>query len=188
MKYLLTSIAILGCVACGSLKPQPKTSSTRPFPADWLGYWQGDLVIYTAKGAVDTLPMALNKKKISAGRWEWSIIYNRGVAGKEETRAYELIAVDSTKGHYRVDEKDGILLDSYLRGGNLYSRFDVMGSLLESVERMEGEKLVFEIFSGPQNPAMLFTSGDTIIGKDTVPPVRSYPLPVMQRAILSRSK
>jgi len=183
-------LAILLLAACIPASKRTQTPSLPHFPQDWLGYWTGDLYIYTAKGAVDTVPMALNHVAKNDSTWAWEIIYNKGVAGKEETRAYELHAVDAAKGHYYVDEKDGILLDSYVRGNALISRFEVMGSLLESVERIENahtieKTLIFEIFSG--NSTAIRTSGDTIIGKDTIPPVKSFAIPVMQRAELRKN-
>lgn len=185
MKYpLLLLFLPLLWFGCNPASDKKASHELPKFPQDWLGIWEGDLYIYTAKGVVDTLPMALNHAVKNDSVYAWEIIYNKGIAGKEETRAYELHTVNAAKGHYFVDEKDGILLDSYVRGNALISRFEVMGSLLESVERIEDDKLIFEIFSG--NNLAIRTSGDTIIGKDTIPAVKSFSISVMQRAVLHK--
>lgn len=180
ISYLLALLLL----SCHATRPTQAPQQNASFPADWLGHWQGDLLIYSPKGVIDTVPMALIHEPLSDGRWKWEIIYNRGIKGKEERRAYELFTVNAENGHFCVDEKDGILLDSYVRGNVLYSRFEVMGTVLESAERIENDCLVFEIWSGSQ--AKIRTSGDTIIGQDTIPAVHSYPVLYMQRAYLYR--
>jgi len=49
---------------------------------------------------------------------------------------------------------------------------------------LQGDKLVWEIIAGSLTETT--STGDTVDGTDTIPEVRSYPINVMQRAILER--
>ena len=49
---------------------------------------------------------------------------------RTEPRRYELIpAGDADPGHFIMDEKSGLLLDSYLDGSSLFSAFYISGKL-----------------------------------------------------------
>ncbi len=101
------------------------------FPDDWLGFWEGDLHIYDEMGLQQSLPMALDNSITGVkGQFTWAIIYGTdSIAGR---RDYLLKEVDKNKGHYMVDEKNGILLDAYLIDNELVSVFEVMGNSLTS--------------------------------------------------------
>ena len=101
------------------------------FPDDWLGFWEGDLHIYDEMGLQQSLPMSLDNSITGVkGQFTWAIIYGTdSIAGR---RDYLLKEVDKNKGHYMVDEKNGILLDAYLIDNELVSVFEVMGNSLTS--------------------------------------------------------
>ncbi|RMG22153.1 MAG: hypothetical protein D6730_17060 [Bacteroidetes bacterium] len=152
----------------------------RSFPSDWEGQWQGTLHIF--KAGADTaqqVAMALRLFPLdSTGHWQWHIIYGSGKA--RTVREYELVVQDSLKGHYLIDEKNGILLDSYLLGNSFCSLFEVGSSSLLVTYRLEGETLIFEVVAGKSEP--LRQSG----GEGDIPPVQSYELSVKQCARLQR--
>lgn len=110
--------------------------------------------------------------------WDWHIIYGADVeAGR---RAYTLHTRDAAKGHYVIDEHNGIILDAHLLGGTLYSRFVVAGNLLTTMTRKQGNQIIFEIISGKQEPTNI--TGNI----DDIPEVQSFNINVQQRAVLSR--
>ena len=148
------------------------------FPADWEGTWEGDLKIFQANQEVQRVNMALQIEPISDSVWTWVIQY-----GPEETgrRDYQLLRVNQATGHYAIDEKNGILLDAYYQAGTLYSRFSVMKGLLTSRIQWVDGTLSYEIISGPLEPVA--ETGGT---SEEVPPVQSYGIPTLQRAILTR--
>ena len=153
------------------------------FPHDWLGYWVGDLYIYNEQGLKQILPMALDNSVTDfSGQYTWAIIYGTdSIAGR---RDYILNEVDISIGHYVVDEKNGILLDAHLIDNELISVFEVMGNTVSSTYKREGENMIFEIMMFKSDHTNI--TGDTIIGTDTIPPVKSYKPVIRQKAVLKR--
>ena len=140
------------------------------------------MTVYVAgKGAVQEVPMQLNIQPIKGSHnYTWNIVY--GADGKD-SRPYELLTIDSAKGHYIVDEKDSIRLDAYLIGGKLFSQFEVEGTMLLTTDYREGDALISEIVAGPAKEIAI-TGGHT---KET-PPVRSYAVRTRQVAVMHRQK
>lgn len=158
----------------------PTTELSDKFPEDWLGTWAGMLII--SKPGEDTMqvPMQLYcaENDTLTNGWDWHIIY--GADTKAGRRAYTLHTRDAAKGHYAIDEHNGIILDAHLLGGTLYSRFAVSGNILTTMTRKVGESMIFEVISGKQTPVNI--TGNI---KD-IPEVQSFNISVQQRAILSR--
>jgi hypothetical protein len=164
-----------------------KTTKTRQpflpvFPDDWLGGWQGDLDIFNATGKVMTVPMQCWHQKRPDGLYDWHLVYGSG--DKQDVRAYELKTMDAAKGHYQVDEKNGILIDAFVFHDRLISTFSVMENVIQTHYIVEKEQLTFEVYMHSQKP--MSTTGDTIIQGDTIPTVNSFHNQVYQRAILKR--
>jgi hypothetical protein len=94
----------------------------------WLGVWRGSLTLSPPlKGFPATSPMELRiaTKDSAKGPWSWVLAYS----GQPE-RAYELLADPQRPGAFLLDEKNGIVLDMTLEGGELLSAFEVSGRLL----------------------------------------------------------
>ena len=85
------------------------------FPEDWVGIYEGEV-----SGAATPTIMRLRIEKLCDDRYRWAIQYSG-----ESERAYELITIDKKAGKYIVDEKNGIVIDHFLREGTLYSAFTV---------------------------------------------------------------
>lgn len=172
-----------GIVKTSYISQAKTTDNGLVFPDDWLGFWGGDLDIYDQMGLKQSLPMALDNSITDvSGTYTWAIIYGSdSIAGR---RDYLLKEIDKSKGHYIVDEKNGILLDAYFIDNELISVFEVMGNTLTSVYKREGNTLVFEITM--YKSQHLDITGDTIIGSDTIPPVKNFKPMVRQKAVLNR--
>lgn len=181
MKYLCYLAFLLSFAAC-----TPKLAPVLQFPVDWVGDWSGELVIYTAEGERQRLPMLLKIQPIpdSAGVYTYHIVY--GEDTPENTRPYRLRTLDAATGHYEIDEANGIVLDDYVLDNKLYSRFSVMGSLLLATVEARGRTLIYEIISGPMEP--IRTTGDipAATPEETIPPVEGFRIQVRQRAVLTR--
>src|SRR5262245_28004945 len=101
------------------IKPAASIEDLKPFH----GSWRGTCAITPEHEGVSSFGAELIVEPGKRDdRLSWTIVYHlRGT----ETRAYELIAVDAAKGHYVVDEKNGLMLDAYFAGGVLYSTFAI---------------------------------------------------------------
>lgn len=152
------------------------------FPQDWIGKWSGTLEIYRGPQKMDSLPMSLHILPLEKdGTYSYTINYG---LTEEGIRDYELITVDAERGFYAVDENNGIRLSSYVVGEQFISHFEVMGSYLTSTSYRSGDKLMYIITSGEIQSE--YTTGDTIINGEEIPPVQSFPVRVLQSAELSR--
>ena len=105
---------------------------------DWQGKWEGSCeVLRPGAEPRPGIRRTLEIKRISNSRFMWKA--NFGGALKD----YELVIVDESRGHYKLDEKPGII-DTYLAGDNLYSHFAIRGAQLTSIAARDGDKLVEE--------------------------------------------
>jgi len=178
--FLLPFISLL---LCTSLHAQ-----TDPMPShDWLGKWKGELIIYGVTDTLQTLSMELWVEETdTASMWNWTIIYH-GKNG-DDVRKYALKAMDSTKnGHYQVDERNSILLDTYLRGNNLSSRFTVNQSLLLICYTLipSQKALRFNVTSGSMKAPT--STGEDVLDEN-IKEILSYSLNGFQEAILHKDE
>ena len=173
---------VLILYSCNVSKSISKVDSFQ-FPQSWEGKWKGDLEIFSGKGKKQTLEMELHILPIdSIGAWSWTIIY--GTDKEKGKRSYILKPKDVENGIYAVDEQNSIVLDAYLLDKKLVERFEVMNNLLITSTELRGDVLVWEILVGSLNN--LSVTGDTIVGKDTIPQVKGYPVTILQRAYLKK--
>jgi hypothetical protein len=173
--------ALMLLYAC-PLQAQTLDSTQVQIPLDWIGIWAGKLEISLSNGTKQTVPMQLHiAKHDSTDRWAWTIIYGEGE--KRQERKYQLIAQNSTKGWYKIDEKNGIILDAFFAQGTLASTFEVENNLIMSLYRKAGKLLVFEIF-------MCVTKSPNLTGGNAkdIPPVKSYPVRTVHKASLKKLK
>ncbi|MEM8582721.1 MAG: hypothetical protein AAGF87_00560 [Bacteroidota bacterium] len=192
MARLIILLLLITCYACqepASTEPttdevavevSPETDTIPPqFPEDFLGLWNGDLRIWRGKELAMTVPMSLEMAPISDTSYTYTITY-----GEDDRREYLLIEKDREKGHWYIDEQNGIYLDGYYAGGKFFEGFGVMDTRLMAMLELQGDNLLYEITSGPEGPVR--TSGDTIIDGDEIPEVFSYETSSYHRAVLSR--
>ena len=150
------------------------------FPKDWVGIWKGEL-IWIRSGQTDTSRVAVQLRihpADSINTFTWQIIY--GSAG-EDNRPYLLKPVDPARGHWVVDEKNGILLDQFLIGNRLCGAFTVQQSTIINHYWLEGNRLMIEFSSIGAKP--LHSSGK---GTEESPVVNSYKVASYQKAELRR--
>jgi hypothetical protein len=181
--YICLAFMFVASSGCSGAKTAAKTATIPQFPKDYIGNWSGVLEIYNSAGKVQEVPMQLNiqpLKDSASTQYSWEIIY--GEKGKDH-RPYRLVPVDADKGHWLVDENDGIQLDCFYLGGTLYSQFSVQGNMLTCTDRLEGDKLFYEITTSKTKA--LKTTGGT---SEESPAVDSYKVPTTQKAVLTRKK
>jgi hypothetical protein len=112
--------------------------------------------------------------------WTWRIIYGEGA--KRQVRDYELLPVAGGAGHFRVDEKNGIVIDSWLHQGTLYSRFEVGGVSIDARYTLDGGTLTVSLVTTRVTPAA--TTG----GDKGIPAVKAFPFVALQSGTLTKSE
>ncbi|MDO8366762.1 MAG: hypothetical protein Q7T20_08210 [Saprospiraceae bacterium] len=153
------------------------------FPESWSGDWSGTLEIFNGKGKVQSVEMALEIHKIDTskeGRYTFGLVYG---SKEQDWRPYELVPVASEKGIWKVDEKNSIVMESYLYGPKLLCWFVVQGSrVLCTYEKTADNTIVFEVISGMETAVS--TTGNTKQAEEEIPEVKTFSCSVFQRAIL----
>ena len=124
--------------------------------------------MYSSSKDPATIPMKIkNFATDTVGVYGWFLIY--GEDEESGTRPYYLKEVDQKNGHYIVDEKNSIVLDSYMISNKLISDFEVEGSTITSIYTLIDENtLTFEIIAG-NSDAPHITGG-----KDDISAVSAY--------------
>lgn len=151
------------------------------FSATFSGHWSGTLHWHQLGKEPQQVKMQLVVKPTdSAHVYTWQIRYGDGEA---DNRPYRMRAVDTAKGHWQLDEQNGILIDQYWLGNRLTSSFSVLGATIVYNYWREGETLVAESYHiRTKEPAI---SGS---GTDESPRVESFKPGSFQRAVLKRVK
>lgn len=178
------------CFFTAQLNAQDSLSVAPRFPEDWAGIWKGDLNIWNAKGLSTTVSMTIDILPIdtsTTGRYTFGLTYG---SKSEDWRPYELVPVKPELGLWRVDEKNTIVMESYLLGPKFLCWFVVAGErstrILCTYERLDAETMAFEVIAGPESPAS--TTGNAKHEGEDIPEVKTYPVSGFQRAILKRQK
>lgn len=150
------------------------------FPKSWEGNWKGNLKIFSASQpnleATQEIPMSLTIQPIDENRWSWIISYE---AQGQEPRNYEL--QKDSLNNWKIDEKNGIVLQQAFVANRMVSSFSVMGSLLICYYWLEGETMHVEIH-------MIGSEGVSETGLNTTgaPTVSEHRFGVLQKAVLNK--
>jgi hypothetical protein len=176
MRILFFFLAVAYCTAA---------SAQTDFPASWTGNWTGQLDIFNGNGKVQSVQMTIEIHPLdtsTTGRYAFGLIYG---SKEQDWRPYELVPVDPKRGFYRVDEKNSIVMESFLYGSKLLCWFVVQNNrILCTYEKTDAETMVFEVVSGNEKPVS--TTGKTTQGAEEIPEVNTYPVAVFQRAVLKK--
>jgi hypothetical protein len=154
------------------------------FPESWFGNWVGTLDIYNSKGVQQSIPMeCIMSATDTAGVFNWHIIY--GNDRQKGLRPYLLRTIDASKGLYVCDEVNTIKMESYLLGNKLFCYFTVEGNVIVSTyEKTADGKMLFEIIFGKDK--VVSETGNQVFKGDTIPVVKTFPVVISQRAVLTR--
>lgn len=155
--------------------------SQSAFPENFVGDWKGIMKWYSPMRAEpQEVPMELHVHPLadSAGFYSWLLFY--GEANGDQ-RHYTLKPIQPERGHWVIDEHNGILLDNYWIGGVFSAVFSIENSAVWSNFRLEGEEIIVEFFGYKILPER--SSGGQ---SQQVPKVDSYRIGSYQRAVLRR--
>lgn len=148
----------------------------------FLGHWKGKLQWMVAGKPTKEFTMQLIVVSAdTAGQYTWQIIY--GDSATQDNRPYLLKPVDTATGHWVIDEKDGIVLDSYIHGNSLHGAFTVMGNTIVDNYTVRGDEMNVEFFS-----IKLDQKNRSGKGTEETPFVDSYKISSYQAGVLKRIK
>jgi hypothetical protein len=185
---LLTFICLISFTSVGQLQTSSKSvppSSGEPVGA-FIGNWKGRLQWIVAGKPTQEFTMQLRIQPAdTAGQYTWQIIYGDD---NKDNRPYILKPVDTAKGHWVVDERDGIILDSYLHGNCMHGAFSVMGNTIVDNYCVETDtaghyRMKVEFFS-----IKLDDKKQSGKGTEDVPTVLSYRVASYQTGILTKQE
>lgn len=158
-----------------------KNITTQAFPQSFTGNWKGTLQWLRAGKPTRQFTMQLRIQPTdTAGQYTWQIIYGDSL---KDNRPYILKPVDTAKGHWVVDERDGTLLDCYVHGNAVHGAFTMQGNTIVDNYRVENDQLAVEFFSINLNEKK--ASGK---GTAETPSVDSYLINSYQTGTLTRIK
>jgi hypothetical protein len=150
------------------------------FPKSWEGNWKGELLWY--KGTARE-PQKVNMElrihgTDSLNKYSWQIIYG---SESKDNRPYTLIVKDTAKGHWVIDENNGIVLDQFWVAGKFCGAFTVGNSTIINNYWIDNGKLMVEFYNISAKP--IATTGK---GTEDSPTVDSYKVATYQKAVLIR--
>lgn len=173
---LATSVQVRSVALCLLLLVGGKALIAQVFPEDFLGSYYGTLSISSDTREMQEIPMEFHLTATDTlNRFSYTLVY------ADQPRNYYLIAIDKEKGHYQVDENNGIILDTRFSHNTLFSFFEVDDNFLSSRLAFRGDSLHFEILFTPM-------SKKVETGEDMEVKVYAYPITTIQTAVLIKQE
>ena len=179
MMRIIFLVQFVLMVVCLSAQPSS-------FPESFVGNWKGTLIWNRPGKQPQQFVMRLNIQPADSGKYTWQIIYgddNPSTSLKVDNRPYMLLPVDTAKGHWQIDERNSIMLDSYFIGNTFTSVFSVSGNTIVSKYELTAEGMMVSFTTYPTKP--ITTTGGT---SNEIPPVDSYKVAGLQQGLLKREK
>ena len=142
MKLIQRASAAAALLLCCSL---PAAARQAGLPPSWDGVWKGVTTLNWASGKSEEAAMELHVGPAAGGASKsWKVVYV--FADRREVRDYEIRPAEGQgAGRLVIDEKNGFLIDNYLAGETLYSRFTINGNLVTTRFELRGEVLDVEL-------------------------------------------
>ena len=168
---ILFTVYFLLMVVCSFAQPSS-------FPASFVGNWKGTLTWNRPGKQPQEFTMRLNIQPVDSGRYTWQIVYGDN---QQDNRPYLLQPVDTAKGHWQVDERNSIVLDSYVIDNVFSSVFSVSGSTIVSKYELTDKGLLVSFTTFATKPVTI-TGGTSA----EVPAVDSYKVLGLQQGLLKR--
>ena len=151
----------------------------------WAGQWKGPCearlpaavptlgILFTLDRTVEPIP--------GSNRYKWKSDY-RMPGHPDAPKDYEIYPVEVQRGHFRIDEKNGIEIDAFLSHDSLYTHFQVGDATIVTTDRLEsdGKVMIVDLLTFTSQGAT--NSG----GVGAVPAVRSDVFQVNHRCVLQK--
>lgn len=174
MKNLLCFAVLFVCLTVSA-------QQNNKFPQNFIGNWKGTLQWIVAGRPSQVFTMQLRIQPADTiGQYSWQIIYGDD---NKDNRPYILKPVDTAKGYWVVDERNGIVLDNYVFGNCLQGAFNVHENTIVDNYCVEDDSMQVEFFN-----IKLDDKKQSGKSTDEVPQVDSYRLSGYQKGVLKRMK
>ncbi|MBQ4834783.1 hypothetical protein [Pseudoalteromonas luteoviolacea] len=130
---------------CMSLSALSLTAQAAP--TQWQGFFKGQCeLVAPGKGSLYEFPMSLEVGSPVDNRADWIVTYGDGANARP--RNYTLVTLDEAKGHFAVDENNGIVIDQYLFENKFVSLFEIGSTKLNAEYELHSDgSLDVEIIS-----------------------------------------
>ena len=151
-------------------------SYAQEFPKDWIGNYQGNMILGNANRANDTVPVDFEiKTEIQDSIWTYKMTYHSDLYG-EMVKNYRIVATQiGDQKNFLFDEKNGIKMEMTHMNGTFYGMYDVMGSTFISSMRFINEQLLIELISASRKKKFTTqteaTEGEKTIVADSYKPM-----------------
>jgi len=153
------------------------------FPYGWFGTYEGQVEIFGVDSVARRVLMNLDIGPTeNDSTFYWTITYGEGA--KKDIRKYQMISMDNSVGHYVMDEKNGIKIESYLKNKVMTSFFAVSGSFIIVTYEKVDDGIAFSVISAKTEPVS--KTGGEKFSDEEIPIVTTYPVTGRQRALLKK--
>ncbi len=121
----------------------------------WKGVWSGTCRTMSVGGSAQQFGASLAIRPLSqdGSRYSWTVTYTPAGGGQRQVRPYEIVAVDRARGHYVVDEKNGLKLDAYKVANQIFMPFTIGRVLITAKYVRLKQGIVMELPSFPVQPS-----------------------------------
>lgn len=155
------------------------------FPDQWIGEYEGDMIIATAGRPNDTIPLDFQLLEIIPDSvWSYVMNYHSTKWG-ELTKDYRYVR--SKKGddiNFIFDEQNGIVMELTFMNDCFYGMYDVSEMIFINSFRKQGDGLFFELFAGPSSNPKISSAREG----DEVYEAKSFKPTLVQSVVLRRKK
>lgn len=113
-------------------------------PAGWHGTWAGTMTSTTAADKATEVPLVLVVAPIAGSAdLTWKATF--GTGEKAVVKDYRLVPEKDAPGRFKIDERNGSVLDARLVGGVLYSTFEAGGIVFAARYELRGDAIRYEL-------------------------------------------
>jgi len=161
------------------------TCAQSSFPDQWIGEYEGEMIIASAGRPNDTVPLDFQLLEIVPDSiWSYVMNYHSAKWG-EITKDYRYVR--AKKGddiNFIFDEQNGIVMELTFMNDCFYGMYDVSDMIFINSFRKQGDALFFELFAGPSTHPKITsaTEGDEVFE------AKSYKPTLVQSVVLTRKK
>lgn len=166
----------------------PFSSFCQEFPENWVGNYEGNLIIGVAHRPNDTVSVLFEMHPIIADSvWSYKTTFNSARYG---VIVKDYLLIKNKAGNsvdFVLDEQNGILMEMTYLNGTLYGMYEVLGQLYITTGRMIDDNLYLDLFAaGMKTPLITHSFEDPTTEQVDSIEAKSYKPMLHQTSLLTR--